>query len=116
MHSCYNAELVYGLRLRDRSQSFALELYENFDLEEFATDVIRHHAGNLVYGVQVSIHDAVYETGDLGDAKSKVNRFVDHLKGDLGDVGMFMCVCGDYELCHDEWEAPESASDMESDV
>ncbi len=107
MYSCYDGYVVFGVMESERDAMLEHDwLEENFpSLNVYASDVVRNHMGNAVYGISVHLDQTTGQAYVSAEDKADVMRLYELLcnyYARLGDtqkpnVGFFTVVSGDYE-------------------
>lgn len=72
MYGCFTPVLVYGILEPKEDNCIYQELLDQYDLELFAEEVIKHYATRFVYGVYVTFEQLA--SGNFPD-KEKVDQF-----------------------------------------
>jgi hypothetical protein len=106
MYSCYDGYVVFGVMESERDAMLERDwLEENFpSLNMYASDVVRNHMGNAVYGISVHLDKTTGQACVSAENKAEVMRLHELLcnyYARLGDaqkpgVGFFTVVSGDY--------------------
>ena len=77
MYGCFTPVLVYGIVEPKEDVCICQELLDQYDLELFAEEVIKHYATRCVYGVYVTFEQII--SGNFPD-KEKVDQFYKDFK------------------------------------
>ena len=79
MYGCADPYLIYGWVESDRHRVLSFEWMEEHNIQLFATDMVRNHAGNAVYGVGVNIENNKMVCSE--ELKKIINNLLKSLEG-----------------------------------
>ncbi len=122
MYGCFDPNLVYGFNIGDRQHIIDPDyLEEDFpDILQCATDVVKHHLGEAVYGITCSLNpengkvDIIdYNLEKVDKVNKLYEKYIEYLKTKMPEcimnnrlkkikLGYHLVVLGDYELCHEK--------------
>jgi len=77
MYGCFTPVLVYGILEPKEDICITQELLDQYDLELFAEEVIKHYATRVVYGVYVTFEQLASSSFP---GKEKVDQFYAEFK------------------------------------
>jgi hypothetical protein len=101
----YKPRLVYGVQEEDSDKILSSILTDGFapHLQTFASNVIRLHGCNVIYGCEMTVGEAL--SGEKLAKMKTVDRFAK--KFDFGKPKILVAVKGNYKLCYTEYEPEE---------
>lgn len=102
MYGCFTSLVVFGWRQGDRESCLEEAWLEDMGVERYFLDVVRLHAGEVVYGAECVIDETDGRCSlDDADAVERVRRA--HVRARacdaaVGPLGFFCVLAGDAEL------------------
>lgn len=117
MYGCFDGVVVYGFAEGNRSYRIDENYWDTDEyvdvIRGYALDVVRNHAGQMVYGVVASV--------DKKNGKAKITKkereavHALHKKisngRKYGPIGFYVAILGDYENCHCDYNPDDEGSE-----
>ena len=103
--ACYQPRFVYGVKEKSRSTILSKVLLDRHapQVQCFVTDVIRFHGGDIIYGCEITVGEAL--SGKRVEQMEPVDRFAKEFG--LGKPKIHVAIKGNYKSEHDEYEPEE---------
>jgi hypothetical protein len=104
---CYTPRLIYGVKEKDRDKIISSIILDGApQVQRFASDVVRFHGGNMIYGCEMTVGEGL--SGEKMKKMRAVDRFVKRYNLNLGKPKFLVGIKGDYKLDHIEYEPEET--------
>ena len=121
MYGCNDPYIVYGWREGNRENVLDYSWFEDSLIYKFATDVVKYHAGEAVYGIPCKLDS---KTGELSisETNKKIvvhyyNKLIQYYidtgkKLPYPEIGFYSAISGDIEWSeHYEYNPEEEEED-----
>lgn len=103
----FSPHVIFGVSEEEgTNRLLSQDFLDTYGMSTYPDEIVRLHACTFIYGLIVPF-DELSDKKKRQSEENKVKKFVNALRDqygiDLGEPELKMCICGDFELCHQQY-------------